>query len=263
MRGVGAVGAGVVAAPLLTSCQSATAPVANFRLTARPGVPTVEPTVGLSPLGLGLGRDGSLYVPPTYDPSSPAPLFVALHGAGGSAANWVSYPGRADAGGFVFLAPDSRGSTWDLLVGSIGPDVAFLDLALAHTFDRCRIDATRVCIGGFSDGATYVLALGLGNGDLFTNVVAYSPGFLPVPDVRVGHPGVFVSHGLFDPVLSVQTTREVIVPELVRLGYDVTLRLFDGQHEVPSAISDAALDWFLTGDNAPSERSANEVRGHH
>lgn len=145
----------------------------------------------------------------------------------------------------ILLAPDSRGSTWDFVRDRFGPDVEFLDRALQHTFERCRIDPARIALGGFSDGASYALSLGLSNGDLFSHLVAYSPGFLRVADPIVGKPRVYVSHGTRDGVLPVTISRDGIVPSLRSGGYDVTYQEFDGGHEVPSAICESALDWFL------------------
>jgi len=145
----------------------------------------------------------------------------------------------------ILLAPDSRGSTWDLVLGRLGPDVEFLDRALQHTFERCRIDPARIALGGFSDGASYALSLGISNGDLFSHLVAYSPGFLRVAGPTVGKPLIYVSHGTRDGVLPVTISRDRIVPTLRSGGYDVTYQEFDGAHEVPSAISESALDWFV------------------
>ena len=236
-------GLSVVAAPALLSCKSATGP-ASPHLNSRPGTPAITLVRGMTLLGLESGRDGILYVPDTYDPGGPAPLFMARQGAGGSGFGWSSYYPRAETRRMIVLAPSSRGTSWDLLRGGIGPDVAFIDRALAHVFARCRIDPKHICFGGFSDGATYALALGLSNGDLFTHLASYSPGFLAEPDALIGKPRVFISHGTSDPVLSVQTSRDVITPQLRKEGYDVTYREFDGVHEVPPAISEAALDWF-------------------
>ncbi len=215
------------------------------RLTARPGSPSESPTLGRSPLGLEGGRDGFLYVPQRYTPETPAPLFVALHGAGGVGGNWASYEARAEAHGFILLAPDSRGSTWDLFQGGFGPDVMFLDRALRNTFARCRIDPARLALGGFSDGASYALSLGIANGDLFSHLIGFSPGVARRSEF-VGKPRVFVSHGTADRVLPVTLSRDEIIPALRQLGYEVTYREFEGGHEVPPDISEAALDWFLT-----------------
>lgn len=236
-----------LAAPLFLSCgNTPTEPGADPRLTARPGVPMEEPVTGFSDLGLGSnGRDGLLYVPESYSPDVPVPLFIGLHGAGGAAGNWASYPARAEARGMIFLAPDSRSSTWDVLLGGFGPDVEFLDRALFHTFQRCRVDPGRIALGGFSDGASYALSLGLPNGDLFSHLVAYSPGFYVRPEQSVGNPAIFVSHGTDDNVLPVSASRDNIVPTLRDDGYEVNYQEFVGGHEVPAEISEAALDWFL------------------
>ena len=107
-------------------------------------------------------------------------------------------------------------------------------------FQRWRIDAQRIVLSGFSDGATYTLALGRANGDLFSRVVAYSPGFLITVDA-IGLPPILVTHGTEDIVLPYQTTAQVIVPELERLGYAVDFRSFEGGHGVPLEIASEVI----------------------
>ena len=238
-----------LAASMLPGCGTSTTgptdPASGPRLTARPGSPNVTPTPGASQLGLGDVRDGWMYVPESYSPATAAPLFIGLHGAGGASNAWTSYAARAEARGMILLAPDSRSSTWDLVRSGFGPDVDFLDRALKHTFERTRIDPARIALGGFSDGASYALSLGVSNGDLFSHLVAYSPGFFRPSDPVVGKPLVYVSHGTRDGILPVSSSRDFIVPTLREDGYDVTYQEFDGGHEVPAAISESALDWFL------------------
>jgi len=219
--------------------------VESALLRARPGTPTRQAPLGSSSLGVAAGRDGILYVPQSYSPSKPAPLVMLLHGAGGNAAAWFgTYGTRADALGVVMLAPESRGGTWDAIRGEFSFDVAFIDSALRSVFERCAIDPTRIAIAGFSDGASYAISLGLPNGDLFTHVIAYSPGF--VRDVGWhGKPPVFISHGTLDPILPIESTSRVIVPGLRARGYSVEFTEFVGAHEVPPPISTKALDWFL------------------
>ena len=138
------------------------------RLLARPRppeqtpLPTMPPaTPGLHALGIfgADGRDGLLYVPVGYDPAQPAPLAVMLHGAGGSARGGLDLllP-WADAAGLLLFAPDARMQTWDRVMGVYGPDASFIDRGLAHIFARCSVEATRLAIGGFSDGASYALS---------------------------------------------------------------------------------------------------------
>lgn len=236
----------VLAGPYFLSCSnSPTEPEVDPRLTARPGAPTITPTTGLTQLGLGQPRDGFLYVPTSYDPDTPAPLLILLHGAGGKSDNWTSFQAHAEERGMILLAIDSRARTWDLTIRDFGPDVEFLDRALQHTFDRCRIDPSRLALAGFSDGASYTLSLGIANGDLFSNLIGFSPGFLHHPDPIVGKPPIFIAHGNRDTVLPINTTGFVIIPSLLDDGYDVTFFEFNGGHQVPASASEAALDWFL------------------
>jgi phospholipase/carboxylesterase len=206
---------------------------------------------GLQPLGLGSERDGLIYVPEGYGEMEAAPLALALHGAGGDARAGISpLLDLADEVGLVLLAPESRGRTWDVLLDDYGPDVEFIDRALEQTFDRLAVNPERLAVTGFSDGASYALSLGLTNGDLFTHVMAFSPGFM-APASRVGSPHIFVSHGTRDEVLPIERTSRRVVPRLERDGYEVRYREFDGPHVVPKPVAREALEWFNSGRQAP------------
>ena len=50
--------------------------------------------------------------------------------------------------------------------------------ALTHVLTTYVVDASHLAISGFSDGASYALSLGRANADLFTHVIAFSPGFV-------------------------------------------------------------------------------------
>lgn len=232
------------------------------RMIARPEPPVGNGPTGLQRLGLDQRRDGSLFVPPSYRPETPAPLVLMLHGAGGDAQNGLlPFIELAERDGVVLLGVDSRGATWDVIGGGYGDDVAFINRALEQTFGRYRVDPSRVAIEGFSDGASYALSLGLTNGDLFSAVIAFSPGFM-APSAPRGAPRVFVSHGTGDRVLPIDRCSRQLVPELVRAGYDVRYEEFDGPHTVPPAIAVAGLSWFLKGratDLTPGSRPGDRL----
>jgi phospholipase/carboxylesterase len=215
------------------------------RLSARPGPPpAASAPAGTRPLGLAAGRDGLVHVPPAAAAGTPRPLVVLLHGAGSSAhAALPLLAPLADDAGLVLLAVDSRGSTWDVIRGGFGPDVAFVDRALAHVLATVAVDPARVALGGFSDGASYALSLGIGNGDLFTHLVAFSPGFAAPAD-RVGRPPVFVSHGTDDAVLPIDRCSRRLVPALRAAGHAVRYEEFAGGHTVPPALAAAAVSWL-------------------
>ena len=151
--------------------------------------------------------------------------------------------------GLILLAPGSHGPTWDLIPnrGRYGADIAAIDRALGHAFARCAVDTARVGVGGYSDGASYALSLGLANGDLFSHVLAFSPGFL-APTGHSGSPRIFVSHRTRDGWLPIDSCSRRIVPRLERSGYEVRYREFEGGHVVPPAIAREAASWFAGQD---------------
>jgi len=219
----------------------------DARLQARPAELKQQVVPGLSPLGLGAGRDGLLLVPRSYSPNRPAPLVLALHGATGTAARAVErLRATAEERGFIVLGVDSRDGTWDAIRAGFGPDVRFIDRALQYAFDRCRVDPERIAVQGFSDGASYALGLGLPNGDLLRRVIAFSPGMIPATETPDhGRPRLFVSHGTQDPILNIDRSSRILVRGLKKDGYDVTYVEFDGVHTVPPEILKQAMEWWL------------------
>lgn len=214
------------------------------RLTARPRPVTTTMAPGFSELSLGRDRDGLVYVPHTAK-VGPVPLIVMLHGAGGSAQGMQRRFFRAtDTLDFAMLIPDSRGPTWDAIRGDYGPDVTFIDSALKLVVARVAIDPARVIIAGFSDGASYALGLGRINGDLFSRVLAFSPGFIP-PGVAKGKLEIFITHGDADRILPIESTSQRIEPALTRAGHVVTFRKFSGGHTVPADLAQEGFRWAV------------------
>jgi len=179
----------------------------------------------------------------TVDLMGAGPLLLFLHGATQNGAGMLRRVGAAaEQLGVAVLAPDSRSGTWDAIRGDFGEDVAFINRALDSVFDRVQIDPARIAIGGFSDGASYALSVGLANGELFQRVMACSPGFI-IQAAAHGRPRFFVSHGRSDQILPIDQCSRVIVPRLRTMGYDVTFREFDGRHELPPAVASEGLQW--------------------
>jgi phospholipase/carboxylesterase len=212
------------------------------RLSARPR-PGVTTSLKSGALGLDSDRDGVIQMP-SAPPPGPLPLLVFLHGATQRGAGMLRRIGpAADQAGVIVVAPDSRDTTWDAIRGGFAADVQFLDRALTQVFARVAVDPARVAIGGFSDGASYALSLGLANGDLFPRVIACSPGFV-ISATPHGHATFFVSHGTSDQILPIDQCSRAIVPRLKAMGYDVTYREFDGRHELPPDIAGEAMRWL-------------------
>jgi len=222
--------------------------VAAGKLVARPGseLPAGETSAGLQSLGLERAEDAILYVPATYTREEPAPLAVLFHGAGGDARGAINLLlSEADAAGMLLLATSSREATWDIISsGGFGVDIELLDRALRLVFAGYAVDPARIAVAGFSDGASYALSVGLTNGDLFSAIVAFSPGFV-APGEPEGRPRIFISHGTQDIVLPIDQTSRLFAPQLVADGYAVEYVEFDGLHLVPDDIVADALEWWL------------------
>ena len=154
-------------------------PNPSVRLHARPGkVAAGGGKTGVTPLNLRAERDTFLYVPASAP--DPAPLVVYLHGATGNEQQGIRrLSGLADEFGFLLLSPASQDGTWDAIRSGFGADVRLIDQALSKVFGMRQIDARKIAVCGFSDGASYALGLGMSNGDLFRAVMAFSPGFVP------------------------------------------------------------------------------------
>jgi predicted esterase len=185
-----------------------------------------------------------MYVPADAD-GEPPRLVVMLHGAGGVARSALHIlRAEADQHRLLLLAPKSTARTWDVLTGGYGPDVRNLDRLLTEV--AAAYPLGEYAIGGFSDGASYALSLGIANGDVFDAVIAFSPGFQAARDAN-GRPRFFVSHGTQDRVLPIERCSRRIVPALEKAGYDVTYQEFDGGHAVPAAIQGEAVEWLARG----------------
>ena len=230
--------------------------ISDGRLAARPHEGVKTTNTGRITLGLDHERDAILHLPQTATQSS-LPLFVMLHGATQSAEDMFWYLGATpDQTGVVVLAPNSRDTTWDAVGGSFGVDVAYLNRILERVFETVAVDPARIAIGGFSDGASYGLSLGLINGDLFRSVVAFSPGFL-IDGMPHGKPRVFIAHGTHDHILPIDRCGRRIAAGLISRGYEVTFREFDGDHEIPADVARDGLAWIAAPAQGLNDRSGD------
>ena len=187
----------------------------------------------------------------------PAPFVLLLHG-GGSDAEWTlnRMLGKAREKEVVLLAPQAEGYTWDAVremrehrrenaPPRFGDDTARVDAALKLLFDEIAVDPARTAIAGFSDGASYALSLGPRNGELFSHIMAFSPGGV-APFDDPARAKVFISHGRQDPTLPFANTAEGIVPGFKARGFDVAFETFNGVHAFRDEEIGKAFDWFLT-----------------
>lgn len=225
-------------------------------LQAKPGGPTAatpgDGKASFKPLGLDRRRDAILYTPPGLDLTKPVPLVVALHGSGGVAYDCFSwFKSYANFHKFLILAPTSRKDTWDVELGPIGPDAAFIDKAMDWVCRRYPVDPAHLAVAGYSDGASYALCMGLQNGDLFTDVMAFEAIKFSAPDAQ-GRPRIFFSHGQMDEGTPLSNCLQM-VRQLKAMGYDVALDVHPKGHIVADrGVKAGVTRWLGLGGPAPA-----------
>jgi phospholipase/carboxylesterase len=243
--------AAIVAAALVVFAQIAHA--------APPPPPAASGPAGQS-RAVTLPEGAIAYIPASASPRPP--LLVLLHGAGHRQLELLQhFQAEADARGMVLLAPASRGVTWDTVSTAEEPpsitsplanmrarrfsgsaDADRVEAAIAALGRHVAIDRARTALGGFSDGATFALAMGMSREHAFSAVIAWSPGIAIRTAGAARGRRVFVSHGRSDPILRFDTACGEIVPLLQSEGATVVFMPFDGGHEAPEATKDAFLD---------------------
>ena len=221
---------------------------------AEPSVPPEQVETGV----VALERQGSravLLTPERIDRTRRYPLVTVLHGAGRQDELLARvYADEAQRRGALFLIPRSYDPTWDLLVGGAPHDLEFLGHLYGSIYARYPIDPARQGLVGYSDGASYALAVGLSNPRVFAAVAGWAAGFLAIDTaaLRPGDPKprVLLEYGTNDPIFPFEMVALPNRAALERLGYAVTFRVDEGGVHWPSrGFQGAALDWML----APSE----------
>jgi predicted esterase len=191
-------------------------------------------------------RDGTLYVPKSYQAGTPMPVVMWLHGLAGSGEGSRSLFPLAEEFGFVVIAPESRGLTWGNEIPGFDDDVHFLGPAYRHVANLVDLDPEHVALAGVSDGAGYALSMGLAYGNVFNHLMVFAGGLM-IPFRKQGKPRIFFAHGVNDSNMPIDLTARKFVPQLKADGYDVTYHEYPGGHRVPPAEIREAFKWFLPG----------------
>jgi len=124
----------------------------------------------------GVERAYTVRVPSVADATRSLPLVIALHGRGGTGqrmAHWSGLDAKADAEGFLLVAPEGTGNPrgWYTGFGAGGAidDVGFIGALIDTLAVRYRVDRGRVYVAGHSNGG--VLAHRIAS-DLSTRIAA-------------------------------------------------------------------------------------------
>lgn len=132
------------------------------------------------------GRTATVFEPPGYDPASPAPVLMLLHGWGGSGAsqeNAMGFGPAVEAEGFLFVHPDGIPDLlgrrfWNAtpaccsFFGTPVDDSAYLRALIDEIKVHYNVDGDRVYVVGFSNGGFMAHRLACEHADTFAAAVS-------------------------------------------------------------------------------------------
>jgi polyhydroxybutyrate depolymerase len=208
-----------IAAVVLLALIATAAPLVAGTPPAAAGTPA-PPTGNLGPFTLqhdGVDRDYRVYVPTSYDGTTPLPLVLGLHGGCGYASHFLSEYGwsaQAEQDGFIVVAPRGLSpggqgicATWN--AGRCCPDppvaaddVGFLTALLDEAQSTWTVDPDRILVTGMSNGAMMAHRLACESPEAMTMVGVVAGSLEAVPPCTPAEPvTVLAFHGDQDEVV--------------------------------------------------------------
>lgn len=134
------------------------------------------------------------YVPSSYDPASPVPVMVTLHGAGSYGIGQIAYSEFdrvAEEHGFIVVAPDYGISALGVF---LTPGIADMtDAMLDHLVERYSIDERRIYASGISMGGSSSQTLAYELPDRIAAIAPVASGITRLRDEPLPRPMTVVS----------------------------------------------------------------------
>jgi poly(3-hydroxybutyrate) depolymerase len=182
-----------------------------------------------------------LYVPEGYSPDRRWPLFVGIHGAGGSGTDcWSMWQPYAESEGFVLLCPsiaDESGGWYQNTGEAIVADL------LNRTYAEYSIK-TRVFLAGFSAGAQFVQGFAFKYPSNVGGVAVLSSGNYYAPNAAASSIPFLVVIGDEDDATSIANA-DAFASLLQQHGYPVEFHILEGVgHSVTKDHKDLTIDLF-------------------
>jgi polyhydroxybutyrate depolymerase len=160
-------------------------------------------------------RTFRLFVPNSYDQTTPTPLVIGLHGKGGNANHqaWISdFNTIAEREGFITIYPNGIENQWNYIRGvpegfsGLGDydDNEFLATLLADLAQDLNIDTNRIYVMGYSNGGFMTQYMACAQQEryaAFASVAATGTYALPVFCHEKGAVPMMYNHGTEDAIV--------------------------------------------------------------
>ena len=214
----------------------------------------------------------NLQFPDDYKMGKPFPLVICLHGGGGSYENFKNIWKQFENPQFIMATPqapykwlmgDKIGYDWSAWPTG---DLVFMQKALKLTSNyienliqsiKEKYNISGVYLLGFSQGSIITQIAGINKHDLLNGIIILS-------GPEINHPGkpeivwpseanvrsannlrVFIAHGKSDERIDIEMANKSS-EQYKKVGYDVTLFVFEGGHEINTEAMMKVEKWVKT-----------------
>lgn len=181
--------------------------------------------------------NGYSYCPDTYDGTA-WPLVLLLHGMGGTADYFISeykWAPTARTHKFLLCSLQSLSTYW----GASGDEQNLLNM-ISYMKSKYNVRLGKICIFGFSNGATYAWSIGFKYPDIFKAIIACSNNGNTYNADDSKKVPCYVMWGALESTHPGERTAN----ELLGRGWDVTTRQHPSGHTVPQNEIPTMGDWL-------------------
>ena len=201
--------------------------------------------------------------PDDYDSAKDYPLIILLHGFGANMRDLASLAPDISRQGYVYACPNGPlsvllepgmvGYAWTPVGGPKKlPDMERAGELLGTFFDEVmeqyRVPPRQALLMGFSQGGGMTYWCGLGRPELFRGLAVLSSALPSFDELQSRLPPertqpIFISHGLGDPLISVERARESRA-WLTQEGYSPDYREYVMAHEISPQVLEDLVPWI-------------------
>lgn len=182
-----------------------------------------------------------LYVPKNYTDDKDWPLFIGIHGSGGSGLEcWNLWQSYADKEGFILLCPSIPGDAYGYMQ-DIGEQTAWSAIREVKKEYRVR---SRMFLTGFSAGAFFIQGFNYHYPQYVSGLSILSSGLYLNPKMFPALIPINIVIGEADDPISVETS-QLFANELEKIGFVVQYERLPGVgHTVTKKGVDVTIELF-------------------
>jgi phospholipase/carboxylesterase len=213
----------------------------------------------------GQGLKYLTVLPDGYDPETPYPLVIMLHGFGANMHDLASLAPAINPTGYVYAFPNApipfnlgqgpAGFGWMTPRGGSTPEEvarseALLDDFFQDVLEKFKVPAGNALLSGFSQGGGMTYRCGLGRADTFAGLAALSATLPEAAELDPRLPTkrnqpIFVAHGSHDQMIA-ESTAHAAKEYLEGAGYKPEFHVYDMGHEISGEVLADLVPWMAS-----------------